>query len=101
MKKKKEKIGKLKKKLKKKEKKWKKKLAKKKGEESLWITVIHNEMCVGNSNPRTSFRVCFNMDYPLMFLNLFMPIGWICWGAMLIRRQATLVIFMVIKSGMG
>jgi hypothetical protein len=46
----KKKIGKLKKKLKKKGKKKEKreKLAKKKGEESLWITVvIHSEMCVG------------------------------------------------------
>jgi hypothetical protein len=34
---------------------------KKSGKESLWITVvIHSEMCVGNIDSPTPFRLCFN-----------------------------------------
>jgi hypothetical protein len=36
---------------------------KKKGEESLWITVvIHNDLCVGNSKSPTRFSILVNLN---------------------------------------
>ena len=62
--KKKEKIGKLKKKviLKKRKKKKKGKVSKKNKKKTPWITiVIHSVLCVGNSDSPTTFIICCNI----------------------------------------